>query len=437
MSGDTGYKTGLKSIRGYMVFGTVVAVLLVFGIGGWAATAELSGAVIAPGTIVVNSDVKKVQHPTGGVVGEIMIKEGQHVKAGAPLLRLDDTVTRANLAVIQKSLDELKTRQARLTAERDDIAEVTFPKVLRERANDPAIATLMDSELRLFNFRRVARNGNKSSIEERIAQFKQEVIGIEAQIESKTAESALIEEELVAARDLWKKKLVPLTRLTALERDATRIKGERGQLISNKAQTAGRIAEARLSILQIDRDLNSEVAMELRDIDGKLGELQEREVAAKDQLMRIELYAPQEGIIHQLVVHTVGGVVSPGEVLMLIVPSNDSLEVEAMVSPADVDQLRVGSDAMLRMSAFNQRTTPELVGKLSRIAADITIDERSGMHFYKVRVNISKTELARLSGLELLPGMPVEVFIKTEDRKVITLITKPFTDQLNRAFRQN
>ena len=437
MSGDTGYKTGLKSIRGYMVFGTVVAVLLVFGIGGWAATAELSGAVIAPGTIVVNSDVKKVQHPTGGVVGEIMIKEGQHVKAGAPLLRLDDTVTRANLAVIQKSLDELKTRQARLTAERDDIAEVTFPKVLRERANDPAIATLMDSELRLFNFRRVARNGNKSSIEERIAQFKQEVIGIEAQIESKTAESALIEEELVAACDLWKKKLVPLTRLTALERDATRIKGERGQLISNKAQTAGRIAEARLSILQIDRDLNSEVAMELRDIDGKLGELQEREVAAKDQLMRIELYAPQEGIIHQLVVHTVGGVVSPGEVLMLIVPSNDSLEVEAMVSPADVDQLRVGSDAMLRMSAFNQRTTPELVGKLSRIAADITIDERSGMHFYKVRVNISKTELARLSGLELLPGMPVEVFIKTEDRKVITLITKPFTDQLNRAFRQN
>lgn len=437
MSGDTGYKTGLKSIRGYMVFGTVVAVLLVFGIGGWAATAELSGAVIAPGTIVVNSDVKKVQHPTGGVVGEIMIKEGQHVKAGAPLLRLDDTVTRANLAVIQKSLDELKTRQARLTAERDDIAEVTFPKELSERANDPAIATLMDSELRLFNFRRVARNGNKSSIEERIAQFKQEVVGIEAQIESKTAESALIEEELVAARDLWKKKLVPLTRLTALERDATRIKGERGQLISNKAQTAGRIAEARLSILQIDRDLNSEVAMELRDIDGKLGELQEREVAAKDQLMRIELYAPQEGIIHQLVVHTVGGVVSPGEVLMLIVPSNDSLEVEAMVSPADVDQLRVGSDAMLRMSAFNQRTTPELVGKLSRIAADITIDERSGMHFYKVRVNISKTELARLSGLELLPGMPVEVFIKTEDRKVITLITKPFTDQLNRAFRQN
>lgn len=437
MSGDTGYKTGLKSIRGYMVFGTVVAALLVFGIGGWAATAELSGAVIAPGTIVVNSDVKKVQHPTGGVVGEIMIKEGQHVKAGAPLLRLDDTVTRANLSVIQKSLDELKARQARLTAERDDIAEVTFPKELSERANDPAIATLMDSELRLFNFRRVARNGNKSSIEERIAQFKQEVVGIEAQIESKTAESALIEEELVAARDLWKKKLVPLTRLTALERDATRIKGERGQLISNKAQTAGRIAEARLSILQIDRDLNSEVAMELRDIDGKLGELQEREVAAKDQLMRIELYAPQEGIIHQLVVHTVGGVVSPGEVLMLIVPSNDSLEVEAMVSPADVDQLRVGSDAMLRMSAFNQRTTPELVGKLSRIAADITIDERSGMHFYKVRVNISKTELARLSGLELLPGMPVEVFIKTEDRKVITLITKPFTDQLNRAFRQN
>ncbi len=437
MSGDTGYKTGLKSIRSYLLTGTAVAVLLVFGIGGWAATAELSGAVIAPGTVVVTSDVKKVQHPTGGVVGEIMIKEGQHVKAGAPLLRLDDTVTRANLSVIEKSLNELLARQARLKAERDGLADITFPGDLEGRAGDPAIASLMDSERGLFDFRRVARNGNKSSIEERIAQFAEEVVGIEAQIDSKTAESALIEQELDAARDLWKKKLMPLARLTALERDATRIKGERGQLVSAKAQTAGRIAEARLSILQIDRDLNSEVAMELRDIDGKLGELREREVAARDQLMRIELYAPQEGTIHQLVVHTVGGVVSPGEVLMLVVPTNDSLEIEAMVSPADVDQLRVGSEALLRMSAFNQRTTPELFGKLSRIAADITIDERSGAHFYKVRVNISPSELARLGGLSLVPGMPVEVFVKTEDRKVISLITKPFTDQLHRAFRQN
>jgi HlyD family secretion protein len=437
MTAKTVYKTGLRSVRNYMVVGLTAGALLVFGIGGWMATAELAGAVVAQGTVVVVSNVKKVQHPSGGVIGSIMVKEGQHVKFGTPLLRLDDTITLANLAVVEKSLNELLARQARLIGERDRVMDITFPKILNERATDSAIASLMESERRLLDFRRVARDGRKASIQERIEQFEQEVIGYQAQIDAKAEEHALVEKELFGARELWQKKLVSLSKLTALEREATRIKGEKGQLISGMAQTKGRIAEARLSILQIDHDLNSEVASELRDIDSKLGELQEREVAARDQLKHIELASTQDGTIHELAVHTIGGVVAPGEVLMLIVPSGENLEIETQVSPVDVDQLHIGAEALLRLTAFNQRTTPELIGKLSRISADIAFDQKLGASFYRARITIEASELAKLRGLELVPGMPVEVFVKTEDRKVFSLLLKPFTDQLYRAFREN
>ena len=437
MIAKTGYTTGLRSIRRYMVAGLIAGALLVFGIGGWMATAELAGAVIAHGTVVVVSNVKKVQHPSGGIIGSILVKEGQRVLLGTPLLRLDDTITRANLAVVEKSHNELLVRQARLIGERDSVMDIVFPKILNERTTDPAIRSLMEGERRLFEFRRVAREGKKASIKERIEQFEQEVIGYLAQIGAKIEELALVEQELNAARALWQQKLVSLSKLTALEREATRIKGEKGQLISGMAQTKGRIAEARLSILQIDHDLNSEVASELRDIDGKLGEIQERDVAARDQLKHIELASPQDGTIHELAVHTIGGVVAPGEVLMFIVPSGENLEVETQVSPADVDQLHIGAEALLRLTAFNQRTTPELVGRLSRISADIAFDQKIGASFYRARITIEAGELAKLRGLELVPGMPVEVFVKTEDRKVFSLLLKPFTDQLYRAFREN
>ena len=437
MTLDQDYQTGLRSTGTYIVVGLIAGALLVFGIGGWMATAELAGAVVAQGTVVVVSNVKKVQHPSGGVIGSIMIKEGQRVNLGTPLLRLDDTITRANLAVVEKSMNELLARQARLISERDGSKDIDFPKTMDDRASDPAVASLLDSERRLLNFRRVARDGNKSSIEERIEQFGQEIIGHQAQIDAKSQEIALVERELAATRELWTKKLVPLARLTAMEREATRIQGEKGQLIAARAQTKGRIAEARLSILQIERDLNSEVALELREIDAKLGELQERLVAARDQLSHIELVAPQDGTIHELAVHTIGGVVAPGEVLMLIVPSGETLEIETQVSPADVDQLQIGAEALLRLTAFNQRTTPELIGRLSRISADIAFDQRAGASFYRARITIEAGELAKLRGLELVPGMPVEVFVKTEDRKVLSLLLKPFTDQLHRAFREN
>jgi HlyD family secretion protein len=389
-----------RDMRRYLLTGAAVTMLLVGGVAGWAATTEISGAVIAPGRVVVLSEVKKVQHLTGGIVGTILVREGEQVVAGQPLLRLDDTVTRSNLAIISRSLEELMMGQARLRAERDGQDSVVFPPELLARTGYPETARMIESEQRLFDLRRVARNGNRGRLEERKAQFEQEIWGLGEQIESKTQELQLISNELEGARELWTKKLIQMSRLNALERESVRISGQRSDIYSRIAETRGRIAEIELQILQIERDFNSNVAMELREVDAKIGELAERRVAAEEQLKRVVLESPVAGIIHQLAVHTVGGVIGPGEIVMQIVPVSDDLEVEAKVNPADIDQLHLGAPARLRLSAFNQRTTPELVATLESIAADVTTEERTGATYYRARLLIPHTELTRLGKLK-------------------------------------
>jgi HlyD family secretion protein len=414
----------------------VIALMLTVGVGGWATTTELSGAVIAPGSMVVDSNVKKVQHLTGGIVGELLVRDGQHVRSGEVVLRLDETITRTNLAIVTKGLDEMTARQARLASERDQTDEVAFPAALLARANEPDVASAIASERKLFELRKSARLGQKSQLRERIAQLDEEVRGYTALQGAKTEELQLIERELESVRGLWNKNLVQLNRLISLEREAARLKGERAQSISVAAQSRGKISEIELQIIQIDQDLSSDVAKELREVEGKIGEFSERKVAAEDQLKRIDLRAPQDGVVHQLAVHTVGGVVTAGDPVMLIVPEADTLSVEAKVSPQDIDQLRLGQPAGLRFSAFNQRTTPEINGTISRISADVSTDQRSGQSFYTVRISITPEEIARLGDVKLVPGMPVEAFMKTYDRTVISYFTKPLQDQVMRAFRE-
>jgi HlyD family secretion protein len=237
-------------------------------------------------------------------------------------------------------------------------------------------------------------------------------------------------------RRLWQRKLVSIDRITALERDAVRLKGEHGQLTAAIAQSKGRTSEIRLQIIQIDQDLRSEVASELRDVQAKISESVERKVSAEDQLKRIDIRSPQNGVVHQLGVHTVGGVISPGELIMLIVPVTDDLTVEARVAPQDIDQLTPGQGATLRLSAFNQQTTPELNGAVSKISADLNVDEKTGTGFYTVHVALPRTELSRLKGVALAPGMPVEVFFSTGNRTMLSYLVKPLADQIQRAFRE-
>jgi HlyD family secretion protein len=430
--------SALHSIQRYIIAGMVIVAFVTFGIGGWAATTQLSGAVIGQGVVVVDSSVKKVQHATGGIVAELRVRDGDRVKAGDILVRLDETQTLANATIITTSFDELLARQARLQAERDDADQIVFPKVLLERARDSnsEAARALAAERALFDLRRQARSGQKAQLRERKAQLQDEIKGYLGQAEAKQKEVDFVHQELEGVRTLYQKNLVPISRLTALERDTARLEGERSQLSGMTAQAKGKIAEIELQIIQVDQDLRSEVGKDLIEARSKLSELAERKTAAFDLLNRIDIRAPQTGRVHELAVHTVGGVISPGEQIMLIVPDADALAVEVKIAPRDIDQVYVGQTAAMRFAAFNQKTTPEVEGEVSVVSADLTEDRRTGTSFYTARVLLKPEELARLGDAKLVPGMPVDVFIKTPGRTALSYLTKPLRDQAERAFKE-
>jgi HlyD family secretion protein len=430
-------KNGTRfSIKRHLIVGLSVVILLAGGLGGWASTAQISGALIAPGSIVVESNVKKVQHPTGGVVGELRAHDGDVVKAGDVVVRLDDTVTKASLAIVTKNLDGLWARAARLEAEQRGLDKLTFPPMLTSRAKDPEVAAIMASETKLFDVRVNGRAGQKSQLRERIVQLNEEIAGLAAQEKAKDQEIELVEKELTGVRDLYDKHLVQLSRLTTLERDRARLAGERAQYIASRAQAKGKITETELQIIQVDKDVVSDVSKDLRETNDKIGEFVERKVTAEDQLRRVDIRAPQAGMVLQSSVHTVGGVITAGDAIMLIVPQSDDLLVEAKVNPQDIDKLQLGQKTLLRLSAFNQRTTPELNGVVTRVSPDTTIDQRTGQSYYTIRVSMPADEIARLGDVKLIPGMPVEAFVQTGDRTLLSYLIKPLSDQLMRAFRE-
>lgn len=425
-----------RSIRKHLFAGLAASIALLAGVGGWAATTRLAGAVVASGHLVVDSYTKKVQHPSGGVVGEILVNEGARVKAGDVVMRLDATQTRANLAIVTKRLDELTARMARLEAERDDLLELAFPRTLIARMDDPNVASAMRSEAKLFEFRKSYREGRKAQLSERITQFEHEIEGLKAQEVAYDNGLAVLQAEIASQKSLREQGVVSVQRLNSLQTQAATFGGERGE-IAYQAQTAGRITETKLQILQIDQELRTEVGRELREIQAQMGEFVERKVAAEDQLKRIDIVAPQSGTVHEMAVHTVGGVVTPADPIMLIVPDGDDLALEVQILPKDIDQLQVGQKAMLRMTAFNQRVTPELEGHVSRIAADITTDQRTGLSYYLARISVPVTERKKLNNAPLVPGMPAEAFIQTSERTALSYIAKPLTDQISRAFRED
>ena len=425
-----------EAIRRYTIAGAAVVIFLTGGVGVWAGSMHIAGALIAPGTIVVDSNVKKVQHPTGGVVGEVRVHDGDHVNAGDLLVRLDDTVARASLAIVTKGLTEFEARRARLAAERDRADTIRFPDELLQREKDSDVAQVLAAERKLFDLRRAARAGQKSQLRERIDQLAKEINGLSSQQISKEKEVALIERELIGVRDLFQKNLVPITRVTALERDATRLDGERGQLVASIAQAKGKVAELNLQIIQVDEDASSEVAKEMREVEGKIGEFVERKIAAADQLKRTDIRAPQAGTVFQSTVHTVGGVVPASEPMMMIVPDAEKLAVEARVNPQDVDKVQVSQAAVLRFTAFDTRTTPEILGKVTRVSADTSTDQRTGQSYYTIRIALERDQVERLGNVRLVPGMPVDAFVQTGERTVISYLMKPLSDQIVKAFRE-
>jgi HlyD family secretion protein len=429
-------KGAQRSIKLHLIIGLAIVVVLAGGLGGWASTAQISGALIAPGSIVVESNVKKVQHPTGGVVGEVLARDGDLVKEGQIVVRLDDTVTKANLAIVTKNLDAMWARGARLQCEQQGLDKIVFPPQLLARANDPDVKNVMASESKLFDVRVNGRTGQKAQLRERVTQLNEEIAGLTAQETAKDQEIALVQKELTGVRDLYEKHLVQISRLTTLERDTARLNGERAQYISSRAQAKGKITETELQIIQVDKDLVSDVSKDLRETNDKIGEYIERKVTAEDQLKRTDIRAPQDGMVLQSTVHTVGGVITAGDAIMMIVPQSDDLQVEAKVNPQDIDKLQIGQKTLLRLSAFNQRTTPELNGVVTRVSPDVSTDQRTGQSYYTIRVSMPAEEIARLGDVRMIPGMPVEAFVQTGDRTMMSYLIKPLSDQLMRAFRE-
>lgn len=429
-----------RAIRKLNLIGFAILVLLFGGFGGWAATSQLAGAVIAPGTIVVESNVKKVQHPTGGIVGEILVTEGSAVEAGQVVMRLDDTVTRSTLGVVRSQLDEWTAREARLLSERDGAAAITFPEYLTLRKDDKSVMTAIAGEQKLFESRKNARDGQRAQLRERVAQSNEEIRGLTSQQEAKEREIKFISDELVGVTELYGKNLVSISRLNTLQRDKARLEGEHGQFSAEIARARGKISETELQIIQLDQDFRTEVLKDLREGQGKIAELKERFTAAEDQLKRVDIRAPQTGIVYQLNVHTVGGVIANGETMMQIVPRADALVVEAKVAPQDIDQIAVGAKGIVRIMAGNQRTTPDVTGVLTRISADLTRDQPSGPQtsppYYLVRISLPEQEVARLGDLKLVPGMPAEAFIQTYARTPLEYLLKPLREQIARTFKE-
>jgi HlyD family type I secretion membrane fusion protein len=421
-------------IRGRVVVGLALGVLLIAGVGGWAATAELSGAIISTGTVKVDRNLRAIQHRDGGIISEIGVREGDVVRQGQILLRLDDAQTRAELSIVRSQLVELSIRKARLVADRDGLDSLDLPTLPID--DEAHFADLLSGEQRLLEGNRMHRSSQKEQLALSIEQLDEEIRGLEAQREAKMEEIRLVADENQTLRLLAEKGLTEGSRVSAGEREHTRLVGERGEVEAGIARARARISEIRLQIIAIDEAARTEAQRELSAIDPKLSELRERSAAIEDRLQRTDIRAPIDGTVNELAVNTVGGVITPAERLVTIVPMDGELKIEAKLAPIDIDQVYVGQEARLRFSAFNQRTTPEIFGQVGYVSPATATDPTTGVPHYVAEIVVSADELAKLGDDQLRPGMPLEVFIATENRTAMSYISKPLVDQFNRAMRE-
>lgn len=420
-------------LRNLTLKGAAVLVLFAGLVGGWSVSVPITGAVVASGQLVIDHNVRKVQHPTGGVVGEILARDGDSVKAGDVLVRLDETVIRANLTGVSKKIDELEARAARLNAERMGYKEFIFPKSLLERKADVDVAEILSTERALYDARRTSHKLRKQRMEERVQQLHQEVESAKADLKAKRDMAVITEKELKNLRSL--DRLVTAQRLNAVERDSISLGGQQSQLLATIAQSQGKIVETKMQSESLDDELRAETTKDLREAQAELAQQIEKKAAALDQLKRIDIRAPISGRVHQSIVHTVGGVVTAADPMMQIVPTSEALELEARVAPQDIDQIYVGQTSHVRLSAFNRRTTPDIVGEVVRISADVTKEQQTGVVYYGVRVSLPRQSV-EAAGLTLQAGMQAEALIQTAERTPLEYLTKPLLEQMRRAFRE-
>jgi HlyD family secretion protein len=426
-----------RSMRRLIWSGGLAAAVLVGGAGGLSVAIEIAGAVIAQGTVVVKSDVMAVQHARGGIVARIAVTEGDRVTAGQRLASLDGTQLEATRAIIEHSLDEMALKRARLMAERDGVAElVLLPELETRAAANGDFAALVASERTLFALRATTIANQKQQLGEQKRQLASAIAGLEHQVSGRRQEQAIVAAQLKGYRDLYGKGLIQSSQLSAAERDAAALEGDIGRIEASIAETRGRIAEIEVEILAVDQNLRREVATELAELNARIAEYEERRTAALDEIRRLDLVAPISGTVHELAIHTPGGVVAPGQTVLEIVPDANEVAVETHVSPTEIDLIVPGQPVRLRLAAFNRRTAPELQGLVQRIAADATRDERTGQSYFVVRVAVPNDQLAALGNDRIVPGMIAEAHFLTAPRAIAAYLMQPLAEQLDRAFRE-
>jgi len=429
-------QTITSSIRRHLWGGGLFLCSLLAFMTGWAAWMEISGAIIAPGAIMVETNVKTIKHKEGGIIGRILIKNGDLVSSGDLLIRLDDAVTRANLAVVYKQIDELTATEARLVAERDGLDEIAFPATLSDRIKDPAIARIVTDQKQWKMARTSAFSGRIDQLTEQVNQLESQIVSLNIQSTAKADEIALVSQELDSLEILSRKKYVANNRVLAVRREKARLTGEHGALLQEATRTGLAISERKIQVLQMREDNLADILQQLNTTRSELAQLEEQKLVAEDQLSRMNIRAPRDGYVHQLSVHTKGGYIASGEPVMQIVPKEDSLVIETQVAPTDVDQIYSGQPAIVRLPGLNQRTTPELKGIVTTVSAETSQDEVTGLPYFTVRMKLAEGEEARVTDSFLLPGMPVEALIRTTDRTILSYLLKPLHDHIVHAFRE-
>lgn len=424
-----------SGIRGRIFFGTFALATLVGGFGGWAATSELSGAVIGHGQVKVDKDLRAVQHLDGGIIRDIAAKKGDEVKEGQVLISLDDTALSSELTIAKGQLIELCAKRLRLMAERDGAGAMPEPG-----ASDPAglrNSAELANEMRLFQNNRETRVHRIEQMKLTVAQIDEELRGLDAQMKSNLRETELVQSEYDRVEALKKQGLTDTGRVFSFSRDLARLLGDKNQIESNTARSQAHRNEIEVQILGIDDGARTDAQKELADIEPRIAETRQRIAATTARLGRLVIRAPISGYVNEIFVNTVGGIVTPAQKLITIVPQDAALEVETHIQPTDIDQVYVGQDTKLKFTAFNSRTTPELKGHISFISPATTVEQSTGRAYYVAQVDVPAEQYAKLEGKKMVPGMPVEVFIQTESRTALSYLLRPVQDQLSRAFTEN
>ncbi|MEM7745760.1 MAG: HlyD family type I secretion periplasmic adaptor subunit [Pseudomonadota bacterium] len=425
------------SAKRYIWAGLICVLALGGGFGGWAATAQLAGAVIATGQLRVENNRQVVQHPDGGVVADIRVRDGDLVAAGDVLIRLDSKRLDSELAALESQLFEMMARRGRLEAVQIGADEIEFdPEIIAAGEANPDVAKLLLGQEKLFTASRDSIDKERQVLGERKLQLAEQIRGTEAEIASLVRQSELIAEELVGMRQLLRSGNVPKTRVLALEREEARLQGESGQLISQVAQLKGQISEMDIELLRMEATMLEEAIAETRELGYRELELKERRLSLREQLSRLDITAPTGGVIIEMSVHALQSVVRPADVILYVVPDDAEMVIDARVDPIAVDQVYRGQDAVMRFSAFNARTTPEIFGFIDNVAPDVVTDEQTGMSYYRVEVSMKAGEMDKLEGLELIAGMPVEVYLQTGERTPFNYLLKPVSDYFYSAWNE-